>query len=382
MTAPIDLTAITKLITTDTTTTPLSDPPTKPRRLFLFTHPRSASNLLIRILSLPTQPSLFSRKHGGYYFFPLLFASADLKCTYQPLDTWTPEDRAKIHESYQKCFDDLEADVRSAEEREETIFVKDHACFMAEPVALARWRFPGEASSREEQWTVKVPERYGRAASTEGLLEHSPLNITALPDAYLMQWHPTFLIRHPALAIPSYRRATKATAKRLESDLTLRWQRMLYDFYDQRRSSLTGSVDSTTGEKTEQNAEWPLVIDADDVMHTPAVLDKWCALSGLDTSKLQREWAPLSDEEKAGLSDVARKFTVTLSGSTGVVEGKSARGVFGTPGKEWDGVGDWEGTEVSKWTEEFGEETTQWMVGQVRGTIGDYKFLRDRRLGA
>ena len=72
--------------------------------------------------------------------------------------------------------------------------------------------------------------------------DQSPHNETLFPDDFLNTLKPTFLIRHPALAFPSYYRA----ARRADGDqylrseqgqrvcrniMTLHWSRELYIFY-------------------------------------------------------------------------------------------------------------------------------------------------------
>lgn len=63
-----------------------------------------------------------------------------------------------------------------------------------------------------------------------------------VPDEFLLTGHPTFLIRHPALAFPSYYRIFWANRGKCEENMTeihehltasmtLRWMRQLYDWY-------------------------------------------------------------------------------------------------------------------------------------------------------
>ena len=87
----------------------------------------------------------------------------------------------------------------------------------------------------------------------------SPLNLTFLPDEFLKTWNPTFLIRHPAMMIPSLYRTClgnfemngfKRTKKEpLPTELTTKWIRTLYDFYAAHFA---------------ESSLWPIVLDADD----------------------------------------------------------------------------------------------------------------------
>ena len=67
------------------------------------------------------------------------------------------------------------------------------------------------------------------------------------------------------------------------------------------------------------------------------------------------------------MDKAARMMTETLRESKGVIKEKTPR--------ELDVE-----AEVEKWKEEFGEEVSEFLQAVVRETIGDYEYLRDRRL--
>lgn len=109
----------------------------------------------------------------------------------------------------------------------------------------------------------------------------SSLNDTFLPDEFLRDWCPTFLIRHPAVAFPSLYRALLELEGTGDPDedkhlgqhcMTLRWTRNFYDWYMRQRNQSESSIIR------------PIVLDADDTMMDPKLVSKYCSLVGMDPS--------------------------------------------------------------------------------------------------
>ena len=330
----------------------------KYRRLFLVTYPRSASNLLVRILALDQQPNVISRKGGGYFFLNAFRKSSELRNKGKHINDWTKDEKKGMMESFQKCFDELEEYIQAAKAGGKIVFVKEHAGFMTEPTAKTRFMFGGD-SVTESPWTANVPSTYGVKPT------HSNLNETVLPDEFLQTWIPIFLIRHPALAFPSFYRTMtdikeEHTAEsELPLEMTLHWNRTLYEWYLQHFETLESE---TGGEPT-----WPLVLEADDIITNPDVTKAFCTVVGMDSSKLQFSWAPATQEELAAYSnDTSRRMLSTLTASAGVVGGKTAEGL------DID-------SEAKKWREEFGEEMGKKIENWVRAAIPDYEFMKARR---
>ena len=329
------------------------------RRLYLITYPRSASNLLVRILALDQQSNVMSRKSGGYFFLNAFRKNSELGNKGKHINDWTEDERKGMMESFQKCFDELEEHAEAAEADGKVVFVKEHVGFIIEPTAKTRFLF-GEDSVTESPWTVKVPKTYGEKST------HSSLNETVLPDEFLQTWAPTFLIRHPALAFPSFYRTmtdTKEEEHTTESELplemTLHWNRMLYEWYLQYFKTL----ESETGSEP----TWPLVLEADDIVTNPEVTKAFCKVVGMDPSKLKFSWVPATQEQLAGYpNNTARRMLSTLAASAGVVDGKTAEGLDIN-------------MEAKKWGEEFGEEIGTKIEKWVREAIPDYEFMKARR---
>lgn len=335
------------------------------RPLFLLTHPRTASNLLVRILALDEQPNVLARKSGGYFFLPRWLLDQKLRIHDKHVEEWAQDERDQKRQNYQACFDDLQNFLDKAKFENKIAFVKDHCYHMTEPTAQARFLF-GPESVKKPPWTVQVPGTYGS-------LSRSSLDETVLPDELLKTWRPIFLIRHPALVFPSYyhtvidlqgQERAKTLEAELDMDMTLHWMRTLYDFYAQQPGT-PGS-----GSESEPDTSFPLVLDADDVMTEPAVLVRFCELVGLDPAKLRFSWEPAGVEE-SGLpkNDTGRRFLSTLLASGGIVKEKTSAGM------DLD-----ISAEAEKWKEEFGEREGERMEKWVRAAMPDYDYMEARRL--
>ena len=333
------------------------------RRLYLITYPRSASNLLVRILSLDKQPNVLAPNLGGYFFLPLINLGNELKIRTKHIEEWTHDEREKTMRMYQNCFDKLEEHMQTAAAEGKTIFVKEHGDFMTEPTAQTRFLF-GQDSTKESPWTAQAPSTYGPK------LTHSSLNHTALPDEFLQTWLPTFLVRHPALAFPSHYRAivdvegaeaAKAGDREQQLIMTLHWTRTLYDWYTQKVSRPETGLD--------EDVAWPLVLEADDIIAEPEVVVRFCEIVGLDPTKLKFSWSPFGEEELAKLpnDEFAIRMRSTLSASTGVLREKASSNL------EID-------TEAKKWRVEFGDREGEKIERLVRAAMPDYEFMKARRL--
>ena len=361
------------------------------RRIYLITHPRVASNLLVKILNLPKQ-NVQETFQGGYFFKDPLWKSLDLKVDRRHISDWSGEETTILKDLYQKSFDDFQQWLATSETQDSVAFVKEHAIFMGDPVAKAEYasRLYKGVSDQDNSlephhhalpphWTVQAP--YGKQLKQLP----SPLNKTVLPDEFLLTFRPTFLIRHPALAFPSYVRAVtgpheKPTDKDEEAlaireqeiFMTFHWMRSLFDFYAQHSGLCSQrarqSASGLSGESGTQEVTWPIVLEADDVINSPATVVRYAELVGLDASKLKWDWASIADEELHKMPPGRKRlFASTIVNSTGVIKGKSAEGL------KID-------VEAKKWRVEFGELYGTQMEKWVRAAMPDYLFLKERRL--
>ncbi|KAL5328989.1 hypothetical protein ACEPPN_002498 [Leptodophora sp. 'Broadleaf-Isolate-01'] len=329
-------------------------------RFLLITYPRTASNLLLKILALETQPNVHmtpegSGPHGGngYFFMRNQMLKGKIGKT---MSEWTEDERLQMTESYQSCFDDLEAYAQVASAQGKIAFVKEHAHFITEPSALENF-ISGALGTPQVPLTVTLPSTYGpEGTRTTG-------NDTIFPNEFLRTWKPTILIRHPALVFPSYYRASQAFFKSSESQLdlfmTFAWQRRLHDWYQTQSSE----------EPAHGIVSWPVVLDADDIIAEPGVVVRYCQIIGIDPSKLKFEWAPVSSEEKKEMNPVIGRFLSCLLDSSGIQKDKVSTNID-------------IGIETAKWKAEFGDVLGEKMAKWVGDAMPDYEAMRARRLRA
>ncbi|KAI1746917.1 hypothetical protein F4782DRAFT_523029 [Xylaria castorea] len=325
------------------------DIPSQKSRYWLLTMPRTASNMLVRVLNLDEQ-DVRPARNGGYFFFPGMLARMNLFD--KPSEEWTPEEHAVVKGDTQKSFDALQDHLKAAEEEGKKIFVKEHISFLNSPYYEQEYAF-----GKAKDCLIETANARGVTQPTR-----SSLNLTSLPDEFLKTWHPTFLIRHPALMFPSlYRTALKgvemdgkgrAQPEPYEVEATLKFARTLHEFY----SDYFG-----------KNSQWPILLDADDVMASPEVVMRYAELVGLDPEKLKFSWEKMSQEQIGKMRSAEQIMLSSINASTGVDKGKMAGNI------NID-------TEAEKWRKEFGEEGGSKLERWVRAAMPDYEYLRSKRL--
>ncbi|KAM0080085.1 hypothetical protein ACKRZS_007762 [Fusarium odoratissimum] len=323
--------------------------PQRPR-YWLLTSPRTASNLLVKMFNLDDQ-NVRPASHGGYFFLPSLpkhFLVAE-----KPMDTWTEEESATVNKVIQECSERFQDYIAAAEKEGQVIYVKEHSIMLNHPRCEDSY-VNGSTGSQKE--AVPLP-MMGITQPTR-----SPLNLTLFPDEFLKTWNPTFLIRHPALMIPSLYRTCfgkmewegfkRPRKEPMTAEVTMKWHRTLYDFFSEHFAN---------------DSIWPIVVDADDVMTCPQLVGKYAQLTGLDESKVRYSWDKAGEEELNKLSHVEQRMLSSINASTTIDQSKVAGKV------DID-------QEVVKWKAEFGEEGAQKLERWVRDAMPDYEFLHSRRL--
>ncbi|GAB1206493.1 hypothetical protein APSETT445_005182 [Aspergillus pseudonomiae] len=329
---------------------------TPPPRFCLLTYPRTGSNLLVKILNLDNQPALAPCKDGGYFFARLNLLRYDMGCAGAHIKDLSEDQRAKETACIQECLQALTQYVHEAEQQNKGVFFKEHTHMISHPVAKTKFVFGADSIDDEAVLASQ---------------DQSPYNQTLLPDAFLGTLRPTFLIRHPALAFPSYYRA----ARKADGDLylrseqgrrvcrnimTLRWSRELYNFYVQHFHG------TETPSSAQEEIAWPLVLDADDIMTNPAVVIRFCETLGLDPAQLRFQWDKDEQQRRPGIM----AFRSTIDGSTGIDVSKASGETIDLD------------ESARQWREEFGEDAGQMIEMYVREAMADYEFLKERRLKA
>lgn len=338
------------------------DPQRPPARFYVFTYPRTGSNLLTQLLALDEQPNVQHQDkpdiEGMRFFLPLLLAklkSGNFGAHVQALPSVEREEQVKCTKD---CYKRLLQHIQNAQRAGRIVCFKDHAHYIAEPVAETRLLHGDNSVTDESPWTLRGPNELDQTG-----IGRSDLNETLFPDEFLKTWKPIFLIKHPAASFPSFYRAlVKASSpefpqssqgqKLYQKAMALRWVIKLYNFYVQHFS-----------ESRSDQVQWPVVIEADDMITKPEILVKLCEITGLDSSKLRFSWEKKRTDEPAEW----KAFRGTLYESTQIDVSKA--------------IGDVDmDVEAAKWREEFGEAIGRMIETRVREAMPDYLFLKSKRL--
>ncbi|KAF9885191.1 hypothetical protein FE257_000642 [Aspergillus nanangensis] len=352
-------------------------PESSPRRLLLVSCPRTASNLLLKIINLKEQSNVLANEQGGYFFFPAFTEGTKRGRLAKRADEWTTEDRTEVQSAFQQCLNTLEDWSDRAIKEDKILFAKEHSFWFWNPTSLTANKSSNgtaDAQKYEPLFRLQFPNSYGPCNT------FSSTNETVLPDEYLRTWRLAFLIRHPALMCPSlYRAMQKLVAfgvlKKeelpgvMKTNMSLHWPRMLYDW---------------AVEQGIPGAE-PLILDAHDVIHNPQAVVQFCEKAGLDPSKMIFEWKSKeipthqsatsqngSDQNVTGMDESTKKAAASvmlssLIDSSGVLKDKAPVTVDIA-------------VESAKWKEEFGEEGGRLVEDGVLAAMSDYKYLKERRV--
>ena len=349
-----------------------NDTSATPRRLLLVSVPRTASNLLLKILNIHNQPQIHTNQQGGYFFFSAFVTSAKKGYMGKAPEEWSQDDKDSVKKIYQECLDNLEKESIQAQKDNKAMFVKEHAFWFNNPASLHKMRTGIEDAEFTKSFQLDIPESYGPST-------HSPSNETLFSDAYLRTWQIAFIIRHPALAWPSMYRAMRKMADlgHMDEDgvrgsslanMTMRWSRTLFDW------CLEQPVMPVA----------PPVIDAHDLIHHPETVFEFCDKTGLDKSVLQFEWSDKDDKKNShgwadspGQSCDEKQIEVNRTGSSIMLSTlRDSKGIVKDKAPKTIDID----AEAAKWKIEFGEEMGQAIEQRVRDSMPDYEYLKARRI--
>jgi hypothetical protein len=316
------------------------------------------------MLSLDDQPDVPRNEKRGYHLVAVAKMPLEEHLWEKPLSQWG-NNRDRLLQAAKDGFVALEKTRAVGDAEGKITFVKEHVSLLIDPNIYSRFIF-GDNDTPDEPW------RIDQVGPNRILEQTSKLNDTMFSEAYLRQWKMAFIIRHPALAFPSLYRILivetpdhdnmKSIENYLLLFMTLQWSRRLYDLATQihERSGNGATEDSET-------PAWPILLDADDVISNPLVVQKFAAIMGMDPTKVQSTWSPISKEEGEKMTKTAQRMLSTLNASNGIMQEKSSANIDVA-------------TEAKKWKEEFGEEGAQKLEKWVRAAMDDYMYLRERRL--
>lgn len=342
------------------------------------------------MLDIPNRSDVLTVNNAGYFFFPALIQMNKTKMLERGWDAISEEEKLALKQAYQDCFDKLQDLVTAGEKAKKTILVKEHAPWLIPPRTLMRvghgqveeGRGGGgddeDAAEAEVSWKVHGPgiaeAEVGEEAETTATT--TPLcglrqNPSVIPDSFFTAWSPIILVRHPALAFPSYYRMMLGIEKgnpermreiepKLVATMTLRWTRELYEW-------LAANWEQHEGISKAAGGHEPIVLDADDFQREPKLIERLCEKIGLDASLVRSTWNPATEEEMQRENPFWKHSKTTLFGSSGIVLGKTFEG------RSLEG-------EVVKWVEEFGEDVAMKLKAWVVDAMEDYEYLKSKRL--
>lgn len=311
--------------------------PPPPIHNALLTIPRTASNLLVRILNLENQPSILRHPSDGYLFLSTMRFKGENDMHSRFYSAWTPSERSGMNDVFASCVADWMRLVEDAEAQRKGTCVKEHVNWMVRP---------------------DVED----AVVEEGYVG----NPICIPDAFLRdKLRLTLLIRHPALVVPSLLRSAldneglevvmeEGAEERMRREVSYRWHVALYEMLANERYS-----------SREEDVKYPIVLDAAD-LGNEVLMKKYAGAIGLNPRFFRFVWDAESAE---GKNKVDARMRDTLLASKGIVVEK----LSGNEDFDLERLDD-------EWRQEFGEVLGNIVGRLVRGSIPEYKWLWERRL--
>lgn len=326
---------------------PSSLPPANvPVHNILLTIPRTASNLVIRLLDLPNQASIVRHQQYGYYFLPALMHRYQHDTFTRPIEEWSHNERSGMDAILRTCCDQWCEGLESAEHTAgKGTFTKEHIHWMIKPEIESQY-IHGKSEVRK-----------GKTA-----------NPTCIPTPFLLRRvRPTLLIRDPALTFPSLMRTaidnegleallTESSEKTMRWEATYHWHVSLYKF-------LLASNDYPR-QTLDPNITYPIILDAYD-LSDPDLVRRYATVVGLDPKVVRFQW---DAEGREGMADMEARMKDTLMKSNGVVleKLKTVRSL------------QLEETEL-QWKVEFGNVLGARVARLVDDARADYEWLWERR---
>ncbi|KAG7098368.1 hypothetical protein E1B28_000326 [Marasmius oreades] len=337
------------------------------RRIALFSHPRTSSNLFVRLLE--SHPALGLKTYA--FLDAYMFGPERLRTRIASGNMAAFMDKMKekhANTTFQSRFDGLERAIADIEAQGKTVVIKEHSYHLMDPQTIfTNIAVEGEAKPRAPivDNLLDLPEEERGKAVTATPPPFPIPNPTILPDRLFASFLPIIIIRHPCRTISSLKRALQPLGGPFPDadtviDTSFKWQRIMYECYKAWFATPEG-IEAAGGSAVAE--QLPIVVDGDRLVNdAEKQMAKLCGILGLDPAGIQYTWEAQPAQDMAQIM-----FIGTLSKSTGIIKGKD--GSDKTPVLE---------EEVKRWTEEWDEKTAEAMKGLVEKTINDYEFLLKR----
>ncbi|KAF2161065.1 hypothetical protein M409DRAFT_28395 [Zasmidium cellare ATCC 36951] len=336
------------------------------RHVLIFDHPRSCSNLLGKLLE--THPDV-TRLHRPW-------RDARTRVADRTGLSFTPETAVRFqkrrlgaeqpdfsHLTVAKANEHVAESIRAAREKN----TPPSSSLTKPSTALCTTcNVKGNLAIIQEHTAILITDEaiHGTLHDSSSLPNPSA-NTTIIRSDILQTSIPLLLIRHPALAIPSFLRMHLLEEMLVPEDemfrywISYRWLRIIYSH-----------LASLARENSANDLAEPVIIDAYDIVQkTPAVMARLCELFHIGQGEIRETWE-VGEGVVGEPNELDVRWVETLWGSRGVI-------------RREDGVVDWEirvGELVEGWGREFGGDRGEVLKGMVEGEMEDYGFLWERRV--
>ncbi|KAL0563707.1 hypothetical protein V5O48_018356 [Marasmius crinis-equi] len=335
--------------------TPTQTQTHRPPPIYIFSHPRTRSNLLARLLE--THPQI-----GDAILYPHRAAHVkgpERRVKDGSLFAVRPEEiEVSGVYTFQYCFDEMWRGFEGAYGKGLIPVVKEHV-HMTMYASVVDACVPGVLEVPDPDSEPVVVDKLKTSPTTTNTTSPNP-NPMILPASFLASITPILMIRHPIRTVTSGMGIMLGTyGKNIDEPAvpltcTLKWTRILFNYY-------------------QSSAREAIVIDGDELVRdTKGQMDKLCALlgpgAGVDGSGIRYEWK--AKKESVEVSEEMREevYLRDLYESTGVIVNEEK---LKPPNLD---------EETKMWAEKWGVDVANKLREYTEEALEDYNYLLQYRL--
>ncbi|ESK90855.1 hypothetical protein Moror_16493 [Moniliophthora roreri MCA 2997] len=331
--------------------------PQQPLRLWLASHPRTASNLFLRLLEATEKI-----EQKRYACVDAFFRGPERQTGKGGKTIPLLSDDNTATMTYQRALDEYQMWLVETEAKGKIPLIKEHTCLIT-PSATINAYINDYRDTKPSP--VVVDNMIDVRETNSRNLLFPVANHTVFPDRFLATLTPIIIIRHPAKIAYSYARVDRALGLQPSVDpdypmvVSMKWQRMIYDFY-------AAFFAANPRSDEDRKAITPVVIDGDRlVANTRYQMEELCRRLGLDTSVVAYSWEAIDIPYD---NDGARAYIEKVCKSTGVIHDPDALKPIDIE------------QEAKKWAEEWDEQSAARMKRCVEEAMDDYEYLLKRSI--
>ncbi|KAF9697739.1 hypothetical protein EKO04_004049 [Ascochyta lentis] len=311
-----------------------------PQHHILLSIPRTASNLLTHLLALHSQPSIAPHPRDGYFFLPALSFRFTHDTLMQPYETRNDLEKKNMQSSIDNGIKGWKSRINETEEKRKGTYIKEHVTRPIRPSPERAFLHDEKSDSNSSGTANETAQRYTNPQSS--------LTRSGLASEPLSSPRPSALVPECAAPASITRGSTPGAARA--------------------RCCRGGSP------RPRQQTEGPVlasnnvgIVDAATLV-SPAFVQHYAGLVGLDPKRVRMGWEATSQGEQEEMHTVERRMKDTLVSSASVLVQKL------------DSTAIEIAAEKKKWGEEFGSVLAERFDRLVREAMADYEWLRERRL--